>query len=1048
MSIFSKGIFQSIIGIFNINNKSIQINNEQYFENKHILDEYFEERFNKIEESLNVGEVDEVQKIINDIELKKQDRFSEEIEKKLLKYKGIIALNNNDFNLVNEILQLLLKYGNNGKEIQELKFNIAVFNKDESLFNELKNGWMNVLKKENVEENEAIFLYDIKKYSNLIESFRYSNNVNIKLLVAQAYSIIGDYDKAEEIFNDINETNIKVQFQYIIHKSRYIFHNICTFTDNEEAKQLNYFMKIIETIDLDKLNKFEYKQFYLIEIQILTLLDSNKALKVAENIISKFEDDFEIMIVFSDVLERNGKLDKAEEICEKFVLKNVDEQIIMRLLTIKHRLKKWKDIIYYYEKYESYLMDNNFLCRYIYGCALLESNDKQKIREIDYNNDKELSLLLQAKVYKDNFEICFKCLKIISEKVSKNDLILIDIAQIYEELEAYDEACSILSDGSRNKMEIYKKFIDIVIKNNLEVYYRKIVDIYNESYVNISNGFIEENVYWIHINEKNYRGAYTVAKKLYENKKSIHWLNEYLRMKVINNDVDNLANIVNQLENTNISKYLITSAEVYSKLNDFQRAEELCYKAYYNLENEDVEILSRISSIKFDNHKYNFDCQKENDRKVEIDDIVTLVDDTGEKTVVCLNREYYYQLGKYKFNVLHIRSSDELWISVLAKKVNDEFYVKNKKYIIQEILNKYLYMFSIAFKERVKVDKKYIKQLEISENDKELKVLKEELKSINEVNKNRINIYMKKNKKVEMGMPIYAIINDINKIDGVIDDLLYTKEFKFMGGVPNIVREKTKVTLTLVSTVILAKFNLLKDFINYYDVYVGGYLIREIEKILNEYTSSYTEKELSVYLIDDKLYRDEKDEKYKKIKIDFYRGILNEVNKVMILNRDIYENCELINVSEDYLKSSDIEGAEIAKEVQATLFVDDIFTENVFKAYYKNIKTSNIAGFLNSILFEDYKEYSKILEVLIKYKYSYVFDSVSLANIIIKFQINKHSDSNKFKKIIKLIIDNDINGYYKEILIYICLKLTFIYKLYSLYKDKIDIIVKCINNKC
>ena len=260
-----------------------------------------------------------------------------------------------------------------------------------------------------------------------------------------------------------------------------------------------------------------------------------------------------------------------------------------------------------------------------------------------------------------------------------------------------------------------------------------------------------------------------------------------------------------------------------------------------------------------------------------------------------------------------------------------------------------------------------------------------------------------------------------------------------MGGVPNIVREKTKVTLTLVSTVILAKFNLLKDFINYYDVYVGGYLIRQIEKILNEYTASYNERELSVYLIDDKLYRDEKDEKYKKIKINFYRGILNELNKVMILNKDIYENCELINVSEDYLK--------IAKELQATLFVDDTFTENVFKAYYKNIKTSNVAGFLNSILFKDYKEYSKILEILIKYKYIYVFDSVSLANIIIKFQINKHSDSNKFKKIIKLIIDNDIDGYYKEILIYICLKLTFIYKLYSLYKDKIDIIMKCTNNK-
>lgn len=1042
MGIFSKFNFQNVFGVFNFKNNITQINNEQHFENNNILDDYFQNIFEELDLLLQNGQLSIVENKLNDIALKKQDRFSNDIERKILKYKAFIAINKENKDELESIINLLKNYGEDSREMDDVKFNIAIFYKDDNLFYELKNRWEKIFDKNRLDKNEAIFLYYTKQYTKLIKKFEadeFNDSNDIKSIMARTYSIVDKDNEAEKIFSETKDIDDENFLEYIIHKARYIFKNLNNFTQEEKKNNLDICMENINKVCIKNLNRNQYKQLMLIKMQILNLIDCEKALKISNEIILEFKNDFEIEVIYGDILEKNGKLLEAEKIYEQLITSNLDEHIVMRILIVKSDLKKWDEIIHIFNKYKEDLKDENFVCRYIYGQALIKCGDKETAKAIENDSKKELSLLLQAKIYIDELEKCKLYLEQIEKCVSENDFILLDVVAIYEELKQYEKACEILYKGSNTQLDMYKKFVEIVIKKKLEKYYDDTTEIYNNIYKNLKNSFVDESIYYIYVQKQNYRGAYVIAKKLYDYKKSLNWTNEFFRMKVLNNDYDDLENMIKILESSNEPKYLITSAEGYSILNDFQRSKELCYRAFFYLKDKDIEILSRISAIgikanKNEHEDYNDEIHK----RVEIDDVVILIEEDGSKLIICLNREMYYQIEKIDLGIYHISNNNELWFEVLGKNINYRLIYNKKTYVIKDIINKNDYMFRIAFSERVSKGKEPIKQLQILPDDKDLDVIKEEMRRANESIEKRISFYMKKEAK--FNIPIYFIINDEIKIRGVINDLLFIKKYEYMAGTPNRIKSAEKVTLTLVSTIFLAEFGILKDFIKYYDVYVGKQLVDLITKLRNELVNNYNHKEMTLYLLDDKLYRDEKDSNYKREQINFYKNILTELEDTNIVKKSIFDNSRLIDIPEEFLKSCDIESAEIAMDIEGIVFIDDLFTQDVFNGFYQKIKISNTAGFLSSILFKDYKKYNKILEKLIKGKYKYVFTDDSLVNVIISFQIDKKSDLNKFKNFIRLIIENDIDNYYKRIMSNLCLRISFVYRWYFIYKVKVDII--------
>ena len=64
--------------------------------------------------------------------------------------------------------------------------------------------------------------------------------------------------------------------------------------------------------------------------------------KLQEN----YKDDFEISILGIDILEKVNKSDEAEKIAEYILNLRKDITIIYRILIIKSRKEKWKEVTY------------------------------------------------------------------------------------------------------------------------------------------------------------------------------------------------------------------------------------------------------------------------------------------------------------------------------------------------------------------------------------------------------------------------------------------------------------------------------------------------------------------------------------------------------------------------------------------------------------------------------------------------------------------------------------------------------------------------------
>ncbi|SJT17928.1 Uncharacterised protein [Clostridioides difficile] len=143
--------------------------------------------------------------------------------------------------------------------------------------------------------------------------------------------------------------------------------------------------------------------------------------------------------------------------------------------------------------------------------------------------------------------------------------------------------------------------------------------------------------------------------------------------------------------------------------------------------------------------------------------------------------------------------------------------------------------------------------------------------------------------------------------------------------------------------------------------------------------------------------------------------------------------------------SADMEAFEISKAEDTSIFIDDKFTCLLYSTIHSQ-RRSNMAGFINSILFNDFNKYWKIAEQLIKSKYEYFFNYIDLETLVFNLDVGTRNNIKKFKHVFKIILKNDINGFYSLLLRFICTDITFIHKSYFKYKIKIDIIMDIISN--
>lgn len=1045
-------MMQSIKGIFIKGNTIIQ----QLYKNEKLIDEYMGKVFEEIDELFENQEYEIIEEKINDIYRKKQDRFNDKLEMGLLKYNCLLALIRNQDKKLDELVSELGQYGESTEEFILVKFNIAIFNKDNTLFDKLKINW----KKEGVSQdiidnNEIKFLYLTKQYEILISKFNdeeYLINPGFRIYVAKALAGINKFEEAKKTLEEIKDDNDESRLEYVLWliiplfiKPRYLEEST-----NEEKLVFNECLEIMERIEISRLNKSQLKMFTYYKLQILLFNNKKSALDEIDNISEQFYNDIEFSVLKINIYNINSKYEKANEICDFLLDRLVDKEDIISciesIVNIKLLMKKWDDIIEIYNKYRKNVSENQFIF-YSYGISLIELYGEEHSSKIIEKECKTKGVLISLIFAKNNIKTPNKCEMYLNEAVDyveKHELILLDIIKVYEEIGKYQNAINILEESYKYDIRFFKKYISIVVNKNIDGKYINILDIYKNNYSNQCNEYVDSNVYIMCVKNENYRYAYHIASKLFKYKGNSYWRNEYVRMKLLNKEFNNLKEFAEVLNNESDPEFLITAGEAFLKLGEFDKVEELVYKVAYDIENIDISCAIRITNLLLESSETKeteLNSFEERSKKVELNDIVILEDKLGVELKVCLNKEICYRSNMLKFGCLHIDEKCDLWIDLLGSNVNDVIEYKSREYKVREIVNKINYIGRICFQKRITDNIENLETIKIDKDD-DLADLKKKLKEGNDARQKCVDLYMNKNNNTGISIPINIISHEILKLEDVIEYLLLNKDTRFITGIPSIFKKGDNIVLTVLTVLFLDKYDLLDDFIKYYNVYIPSSMISMFEDIINNLIMNFDKKESYLHYVEDNIIFDEKDESYKKIRIKKYKRILETLKKSTIISMNFSESI-LLDIPEHFLFTADIEALEIAKNENMIVFVEDKFLYSICSQLYK-IPVTNTGGFINAILFNDFKRVWNIVERLIKGKYEYFFDYKTLSLLIINYRLESKKSIKKFDNIISLILENDLDDVYKENLKNVCRQVVYL-RLYPVMKVKVDIIMNKIN---
>ncbi|MCC0727660.1 hypothetical protein KGF51_14730 [Clostridioides sp. ZZV14-6045] len=1048
---------QKVNGLILSGNTIIQESNT--YKNEKIVDEYMKDKLDEIESLFDRQEYEEIEDKINYIYRKKQDRFSEAVERKLLQYNCFLALLTNKQERLSEYFKELEAYGDKTAEFLNVKFNIATFSQSDSIFKELKSTWESLdMDSSKIDSNEIKYLYFSKQYDVLIERFNNEKDLDapeIKLYVAKSFIKIEKFDEAEKLLFEIKEKGDTYKAEYILCKALSVFsidRELGELTEGEKVVFSDCIEKI-KNINLEKLEFNQFREISYYKLQMILFSDKSLALEEITNLSDKFEKDTEFYVLKINIFNLNGKYEEADKICKYLLETNGNINIyISSVINNCLCMENWSKVKELFIKYRDYLENIDFAF-YAYGFSLLNLHGEEytnNVIEKECKIEGNLIDFLRAKANSKNKEKSEFYLDKIVDNTKNKDLILLDVADEYMNMDNTEKSLAIVKENSIYDIRFLKRYIAIATSKNRKEYFDDILDIYMRCYIDTYNEYVERGIYSIYIKKKLYRGAYFIAKKAFNNTKKLYWLNELTRMKLINKELNDLKEFADILNNEKDLQYLMTASETYLKLGEVTKARELSYKIAFNMNNMDIDSAVRICQVLLSNEIQNssdFEEHKDLIKQVELDDVIILKSGK-EELKVCLNKEVFYRINDIRFGCLHINMNEGLWIELLGSKVKDEINFKQKEYKIIEIVNKYDFLTRSCFNIRVKEKDDNIKMLSINEKDlienTDNDLIRELQKDLDNLNK-RLDGYSGKDKSMGgFELPINYLLPQIKNVNGNIDYLLKDKNLFFKSGMSNIIEKGSKVVLTMVSTLLLSKVNLLDEFMSYYDVYVPRRLIESIEDTISELTIDFSNKSLKIYSIEEKLVFFEKDQKEKKIELKNFNKIIESLKKGKIISKDIYIK-HYVSVPEQAMFSADMEAFEISKAEDTSIFIDDKFTCLLYSTIHSQ-RRSNMAGFINSILFNDFNKYWKIAEQLIKSKYEYFFNYIDLGTLVFNLDVGTRNNMKKFRDIFKIILRNDINGFYTSLLKQICINVTFRLKLYPEYKVKIDVIMDIISN--
>ena len=794
---------------------------------------------------------------------------------------------------------------------------------------------------------------------------------------ASLYISSKDKDKLKNIYQKLEFLEMYYKTNTASEDTQIYYHNlfvmIALINLQEAIEKFQTFPKEIkESIEMQYL----YSAF-------LVTMGNKVELKEAEKTLEDLYFDKKCDIAFESLVRcyfLQKKFDKVIEILTKakkeqfdkygflasifLISKNYKKQLKEQEV-LKFNNKKFKDMPLFYAAKAQVLNNINpknpkIKEQFIKGLKLLTEKD---VIAISTMCDVAISINLNEEMIKflQNIELTpYLKLRLAEFLINKPNLSEKEIDKLKEIKEEFDE------------QDIDVDFIDGVILENQgqEI---KAIEKYEKSYN--KKGTINSAYKYIQLSRKNF----------------CEINDEILKKLSLNKDINTIMLVV----------------EGYKYKNDFENAIKNSYKALYLLHNNitNKEVLRQYCGC---NMLGGFSLYRKVTSVGKDVGITLKSEKTSNIKDIVIEDDNFYQENRRILNVEIIRSTSELGLELINKKINDKIEYKNQIYKIVNIKDKYTFFHNICF-EKIK-DKMNIEILTSNKGDEDglIKQIEQRMVEIQKDTDEELDEY-------ENGR--YIPLSVFGSPDKTIEDyyktictiLFIEKDRMFYAGESKNIDIENGFVIDLTSIIILALLGKLDVFTPELcqKVYITTSLKNKIKYYYESLLKKQGQKEMTIgiYKQEDGSQKLAKNETEVNKMIDFWAEIYKCINRFNVENAEAVKDDIWNEKTRKVFDKVQFDLIALAKQKNLPYICDDSAIKAIANDKYK-VEHSNCLVLIEYLYKDKPNKYIDIVLELVKYNYIYaIYGGKYIGNIFVYLYKNYNEENRqKVENIIKEVL--------------------------------------------
>lgn len=841
------------------------------------------------------------------------------------------------------------------------------------------------------------------------------------MLSADAIKMIKE--KYPDLFKDDNIEEIKLKIEQLYNDAAKIVNtkDISLYMSTENMKKLKFIYKTLEVLEFyySEKNSEEADKYYNNLFVILSQIDVSEAINKFFTFPIKIRENNEMIYLYATFLiSIKDRLGEAEDLLYNLYIDKKYKCAFESLVRCYFLEEKYDKVLEFLSKANKeefdesgflasmFMISKNFIKQFNEKEILKYNNSKFKEMSLYYISTAHIIYTINPKSQKikEQFKKGLKCVK-------TDDIVAISTI-CYEArlLNLKDEMIKFLFNIELTpylKLELVEFLINKSVLNEKEILKLQElkIDIDEEKVdVDYIEGILLENqgkeLKAIEKYEQSYNKKETKNSAYkYINlarKKFCEIKDEMLKKLSLNNDLNSIMMV----------------SEGYKYKNDYENAIKNSYKALYLLKNNmaNKEVLSQYwgctmlggGILHWDTP---YICK---DVGVILKSELT----SRVKKIVIEDDIFYVEKDKI-LNVEIIRSTSDLGLELINKKVNDKVIYNNQIFSVETIKDKYTFFSHICF-EKIK----NINNIEIFESNEEnpekvIEQLKQKLFDIQESTNKRLDIYEEsKNIPLSAFFSSERTAGDYAKI---INTLLSDKERLFFAGEPIDINVEDGFVIDLSSIIVLALFDKLEVFTKEFGekIYITTSLKNKVKYYYETLLKKHGQKEttLEIVKIEDGTQKLAKNEVDINKRISFWADIYKCINKFKVENVEATKD-EVLNLARDkFLDKVQFDLIELAKNKKLPYICDDLLIRKLAGAIYK-IEHTNCVILIEHFYKDDYNKYLDIIMKFVQCNYIYVMYGERLGKLFLylyKNYDNKEKVDNILKELLKTKTSFDLH---------------------------------------